>query len=99
VTQTWTEFRNEFSRAQREQCIISSTSSGAGYNNNNVTEHYGCDQIPADGALSTAMASLTTVTSDDHETVAALTETITSISETLAATDVWAKEKLLKSND
>jgi hypothetical protein len=46
--QTWAYFRREFARAQREQIIISSTSSGAGYHTANVAEHYEQTQAPVD---------------------------------------------------
>jgi hypothetical protein len=46
--QTWADFRREFARAQREQIIISSTASGAGYHTANVAEHYEQTQAPAD---------------------------------------------------
>jgi hypothetical protein len=36
MSQTWAEFCREFARAQREQRIISSTASGAGYHTANV---------------------------------------------------------------
>jgi hypothetical protein len=36
MNQTWAYFRREFARAQREQIIISSTASGAGYHTANV---------------------------------------------------------------
>jgi hypothetical protein len=41
------DFRREFARAQREQRIISSTASGAGYLTANVSEHYVQNQLPA----------------------------------------------------
>jgi hypothetical protein len=48
MNQTWADFRREFARAQREQIIISSTASGAGYHTSNVAEHYEQTQAPAD---------------------------------------------------
>jgi hypothetical protein len=48
MNQTWADFRQEFDRAQREQRIISSTSSGAGYHTENVAEHYEQTPAPAD---------------------------------------------------
>jgi hypothetical protein len=48
MNQTWAEFRREFARAQREQMIISSTASGAGYHTANVAENYEPTPIPAD---------------------------------------------------
>jgi hypothetical protein len=45
MNQTWADFRREFSRAQREQRIIASTTSGVGYHTVNVSEHY--EQTPA----------------------------------------------------
>jgi hypothetical protein len=48
MNQTWADFRREFARAQREQRIISSTTSGAGYHTANVAENYEHTQAPAD---------------------------------------------------
>jgi hypothetical protein len=48
MNKTWADFRREFSRAQREQNIISSTASGAGYHTENMAEHYEQTQAPAD---------------------------------------------------
>jgi hypothetical protein len=48
MNQTWADFRREFARAQREQRIISSTASGAGYHTANVAEHNEQTQAPAD---------------------------------------------------
>jgi hypothetical protein len=47
MNQTWAEFCREFARAQREQRIISSTASGAGYDTSNVAEHYEHTSSPA----------------------------------------------------
>jgi hypothetical protein len=48
MNQTWEDFRREFARSQREQRIISSTASGAGYHTANVAEHFEQTQAPAD---------------------------------------------------
>jgi hypothetical protein len=48
MNQTWADFRREYARDQREQRIISSTASGAGYYTANVAEHYEQTQAPAD---------------------------------------------------
>jgi hypothetical protein len=48
MNQTWADLRREFARAQREQIIISSTASGAGYQTANVAEHYEQTPAPAD---------------------------------------------------
>jgi hypothetical protein len=48
MSQTWADFSREFARAQREQRIVSSTASGAGYHTANVAEHYEQTQAPAD---------------------------------------------------
>jgi hypothetical protein len=48
MNQTWADFRREFAREQREQRIISSTASGAGYHTANVAEHYEQTPAPAD---------------------------------------------------
>jgi hypothetical protein len=63
VNQTWADFRREFARFQREQCIISNTASGAGYHTENVAEHYLQTALPSDGGFVTAMANLATSTS------------------------------------
>jgi hypothetical protein len=73
MNQTWAEFRSEFARVQKEQRIISSTASGAGYHTANVAEHYENTPAPADTEFVTAMANLATATSTDRETVATLT--------------------------
>jgi hypothetical protein len=48
MNQTWADFRREFARAQREQIIISSSASRAGYHTENVAEHYEQTPAPAD---------------------------------------------------
>jgi hypothetical protein len=93
VNQTWAYFRREFARAQGEQRIISSTASGAGYHTANVAEHYVQNQLPADGGFVTAMANLATENSADSETVATFTKAITTLTDQLAATYIWAKSK------
>jgi hypothetical protein len=93
VNQTWDDFRREFARAQREQRIISSTASGAGYHTANVAEHYVQNPLPADGGLVTAMSNLSTATSADRETVATLTKAIATLDEQLKAKYMWAKSQ------
>jgi hypothetical protein len=91
VSQTWVDFRREFARSQREQRIISSTASGAGYHTAKVAEHYFHNSLPADNGFVTAMANLATATSDDRETVATLTKAIATLTEQLKAKYIWAK--------
>jgi hypothetical protein len=93
INQTWAEFQREFARAQREQRIISSTASGAGYHTANVAEHYEPTHIPADAGFTTAMANLATATSADRETVATLTRAIATLTDQLKAKDTWAKSQ------
>jgi hypothetical protein len=93
MNQTWAEFRREFSRAQREQRIISSTASGAGYHTANVAEHYEPTPVPADAEFTTDMANLATATSADRETVATLTRAISTLTDQLKAKDTWAKSQ------
>jgi hypothetical protein len=56
VNQTWADFCREFARAQREQHIISSTASGAGYHTANVAEHYEPTPLACNSGFVTAMA-------------------------------------------
>jgi hypothetical protein len=93
MNQTWADLCREFSRAQREQIIISSTASGAGYHTANVTEHYEQTQAPADTEFVTAMANLATDTSADRETVATLSRAIATITDQLKSKDIWAKSQ------
>jgi hypothetical protein len=93
MNQTWAEFRREFARAQREQIIISSTASGAGYHTANVAEHYEHTPAPGDAEFVTAMANLATATSADRETVSTLTRAIATITDQLKAKDIWAKSQ------
>jgi hypothetical protein len=93
VKQTWADFHREFARAQREQCIISSTARGAGYHTANVAEHYARTPLPANSGFVTAMANLATATSTDRETVATLTKAIATLTEQLKAKDIWAKSQ------
>jgi hypothetical protein len=93
VNQNWADFRREFSRAQREQRIMSSTASGAGYHTANVAEHYEPTPMPANTGFVTAMASLATATSADRETVATLTRAIATLTDQLKAKDIWAKSQ------
>jgi hypothetical protein len=92
VNQTWGDFRWEFTRSQREQRIISNTVSGSGYHTANVAEHYVQTALPTDGGFITATANLATSTSSDCDTVAFLTKT-TTITDQLAAKDIWGKAK------
>jgi hypothetical protein len=92
MNQTWAEFRREFDRAQRDQIIISSTASWAGYHTANVAEHYDTP-VPADTEFVTAMANLTTATSADREIVATLTRAIATLTYQLKAKDIWAKSQ------
>jgi hypothetical protein len=50
-------------------------------------------QLPADGGFVTAMANLATATSDDRETVSTLTKENATLTDQLAAKDIWAKSK------
>jgi hypothetical protein len=93
VNQTWADFHSEFARAQREQRIISSTSSAAEYHTANVAEHYEPTALPTNSGFVTAMANLVTATSDDRETVATLTKSITTLTEQLKAKDIWVKSQ------
>jgi hypothetical protein len=93
MNQTWADFRREFAREQREQRIISSTTSGVGYHTANVIEHYEQTQAPADTYFVTAMANLATATSADRETVATLTRAIEKLTDQLKAKDIWAKSQ------
>jgi hypothetical protein len=85
VNQTWADFCREFSRAQREQRIISSTASGAGYHTKNVAENYETTPLPGNSGFVIAMANLATSTSADRETVATLTKAIATLTEQLKA--------------
>jgi hypothetical protein len=91
MNQTWADFCREFDRSKREQRIISSTASGAGYHTANVAEHYEQTPAPADTEFVTAMANLATATSADHEIVATLTRTIETLTDQMKAKDIWAK--------
>jgi hypothetical protein len=93
VNQTWADFQRELARAQREQRIIYSTVSGAGYHTSNVAENYGHNSLPADGGFVIAMANLATATSADRETVATLTKAISTLAEQLKAKDIWVKSQ------
>jgi hypothetical protein len=93
MNQTWADFRREFSRAQREQRIISSTSSGAGYHTANLAEHYEHTPAPADTERVTAMANLATATSADRKTVATLTRAIATLTDQMKAKDICAKSQ------
>jgi hypothetical protein len=93
MNQTWAEFQREFARAQREQIIISSTASGAGYHTANVAEHYEPTPMPADAGFTTVMANLATATSADHETAATLTRAIAIHTDQLKAKDTWEKSQ------
>jgi hypothetical protein len=93
VNQSWADFRREFPRAQREQRIISSTASGAGYHTANFAEHYGPNSLPAESGFVTAMANLATATSADLEKVATLTKAISTLRDQLKAKDIWVKSQ------
>jgi hypothetical protein len=93
MSQTWADFRREFAMAQREQRIISSTASGAGYHTANVAEHYEKNQTPGDTECVTAVANLATATSADRETVATLTRAIAKLTDQLKAKDIRAKSQ------
>jgi hypothetical protein len=93
VNQKWDDFRCEFARSEREQHIIYSTTSRAGYHTANVAEHYVQNQLTADGGFKTSMANLATATSDDRETVAFLTKAIKTLADQLAAKYMWAKSQ------
>jgi hypothetical protein len=58
VNKTWADSQRECARSQREQRIISSTASGAGYNTVNVAEHYGPNSLPSGRGLVTVVANL-----------------------------------------
>jgi hypothetical protein len=90
---TWADFRREFSRAQREQRIISSTVMRAGYHTENVAEHYVQIQLPAYGGFVTSMANLATTTSAYRAPVATLTKAIATLTDQLAEKYIWAKSK------
>jgi hypothetical protein len=93
MNQTWAEFHREFARAHREQIIISSTASGAGYHTANVAEHYEHTPSPADTEFVTAMDNLATATSADRETIATLTRAIATLTDQLKAKDIWVKSQ------
>jgi hypothetical protein len=88
MNQTWADFCREFARAQREQRIISSTASRAGYHTANVAEQYEQTPAPADTEFVTAMANLAPATSADRETVATLTRAIATLTDQLKAKDI-----------
>jgi hypothetical protein len=90
--QTWADFRREFSWAQQEQRIISSTAGGTGYHTANVAEHYEPTPMPANTGFVAAMDNLDTATSADRETVATLTRAIATLTDKLKAKDIWAKK-------
>jgi hypothetical protein len=93
MDQTWAYFQREFARAQREQRLISSTASGAGYHTANVAEHYEQTQEPADTAFMTAMANLDTATSADCETVETLKRSLATLNDQLKSKDIWEKSQ------
>jgi hypothetical protein len=93
VNQTWADLRREFERSQCKQRIISSTAIGAGYHTPNVAEYYVQSQLPAYGGFFTVVANLTNATSSDRETVDTLTRAIATLTDQLAAKDMWAKSK------
>jgi hypothetical protein len=89
----WADFRWEFAPAQREKRIISNTASGTGYHTVKVAENYVHGQLPTDGGFVTDMANLAISTSTDCETVVALAKKIATLTDQLAARDLWAKSK------
>jgi hypothetical protein len=93
VNKTWSYFRCEFVRAQREQRIISRTDSGAGYHTAIVAEYYVQIQIPADGGFITAIDNFSTTTFADPETFVTLNKAIATLTDQLAEKDIWAKSK------
>jgi hypothetical protein len=93
VNQTWADFRREFSRAQRDQRIIASTSNGAGYHTSNVAEQYGPNSLPSESSFVTPMANLATATSADREMVATLTKEIATLTDQFKAKDIWVKSE------
>jgi hypothetical protein len=93
MNQTWAEFRRKFARVQREQMIISSTASGAGYHTANVAEHYEHTPVPANAEFPTVMATLATATSADRETVTTLTRAIATLTDQMKAKYTWAKSQ------
>jgi hypothetical protein len=90
MNHTWAYFRTEFTRDQPKHRIISSTTSGSGYHTSNIAEYFVHGKFPpcqsSDGDVDTATAAY-------HETVAALTNTIATLSEQLAVRDVFTKSK------
>jgi hypothetical protein len=98
VNQIWADFRREFTRAQREQCMIYSTSRGPDYYTANVAEHYVHITLTADGVFVTAMANLATATSNDRETVATSNKAIATLTEQLKSKDMLVSPKKLNSN-
>jgi endonuclease V-like protein UPF0215 family len=85
--------RREFSHYQREQHIISNTASGAGYHTANVAENYVQTAIPVDGGFATTIANLVIATSTDRETIVVLIKTIATLTDQLAAKDIWGKSQ------
>jgi hypothetical protein len=81
VNQIWADFRREFARSQREQCIISITAKGTGYHTANVAEHYEPTPLPSKSGFVTSITNLATATSADRETVATLTKAIATFTE------------------
>jgi hypothetical protein len=58
-----------------------------------VAEHYVKRQLPVDGGFVTDMSNLATTTSADRETVTTLTKAISTLTDQLAAKNIWAKSK------
>jgi hypothetical protein len=67
------------------------------YHTINIAEHYRHGILNtrqgSDRTVATAMVNLATATASDHGTVAALTNTIDSLSEQMATLDVFVKAK------
>jgi hypothetical protein len=93
VNQTWADFRREFAHVQREQHIISSTTRGAGFQTENVAEHYAPTPLCTNSGFVTAMVNLSTATSAYHETVETFTKAIATLTEQLKAKDIWARSQ------
>jgi hypothetical protein len=91
--QTWADFLREFYRTPREQRIIPSTASGAGYHTANIAEHHEPTPMPANAGFVITIANLSTTTSADRETVATLTREIATLADQLKAKDIWSKSQ------
>jgi hypothetical protein len=79
-----------------QELSLSSTASGAGYHIANVAEHYVHGHLPDNGGFVTVTDSLATATSTDSETITTLTKATSTLTDQLAAKDIWAKSKEAK---